>query len=134
VLPKKTNNKHMKKNIFLSAIIISCLLLSCTGTDNESAVKNALGTWEYTVPEAPYEYQNGVVTFEMLDGKLTGYFVIQEKKMELQNIIATKDHVNFQMNLEGENISFDLKMKKKSFSGTVSYSEGKLDIFGKRKS
>lgn len=123
----------MKKNIYTSAVVILCLLMSCNGIDKESGVKNLLGIWEYSVPDAPYGYQEGTVTFEKVKGKLSGYLMINDYKTELEDIVVEKDNVTFNLNMEGENISFDLTINKKSFSGIVSYSAGELDVIGKMK-
>lgn len=120
----------MKKIILTSAMILSVVLLSSFAVDNS---KNVIGTWEYSVPDAPYEYQEGQLIIEEMDGKLTGYTMMDGYKTDIEDVVAKKNNVTFYLYVESEKVSFDLDFEKKSFAGTVSYSEGELGISGKKK-
>jgi hypothetical protein len=39
---------------------------------------NPVGKWDYSVPEAPYEYSKGKAEFKMQDGKLMMVMIINE--------------------------------------------------------
>jgi hypothetical protein len=124
----------MKNIIFKgSAILILFVLTSYTVTDFAFKTKNLVGTWEYAVPDAPYEYQKGEIVFLKKEGELTGFFLVEGLKAPLRNLKSQKSKVNFEAYIQGVTIIFDLTFKKKSFEGTVSYSEGTLDISGNKK-
>lgn len=124
----------MKKNVYISTIIVSFVLMGFA--KKETHLLNNLdliGTWEYFVPDTAYEYQEGLIIFEYVDGKLSGYIMVGENKTDIEDIIVKDKNVTFNLFLEGEEISLKLEFKDNTFSGVVSYSEGELDISGKRK-
>jgi hypothetical protein len=124
----------MKKLFFkVSAILILFVLTSYTATENVVKTKNIVGTWEYTVPDAPSQYQKGAIIFEAKEGELTGYFLIDGFKAQLRNLKSLKRNVTFEAYIQGVTVSFDLTFKKKSFLGSATYSEGTLDISGRKK-
>ena len=124
----------MKNLIFKgSAILILFVLTSYTATEDVIKTKNIIGTWEYSVPDAPYQYQKGTIIFEDKEGELTGYFLIDGFKAQLRNLKSLKRNVTFEAYIQGTTVSFDLTFKKKSFLGSATYSEGTLDISGHKK-
>ena len=124
----------MKNLIFKgSAILILFVLTSYTTTEDVIKTKNIIGTWEYSVPDAPYQYQKGTIIFEDKEGDLTGYFLIDGFKAQLRNLKSLKRNVTFEAYIQGTTVSFDLTFKKKSFLGSATYSEGTLDISGHKK-
>ncbi len=124
----------MKKLFFkVSAILILFVLTSYTATENVVKTKNIVGTWEYTVPDAPSQYQKGAIIFEAKEEELTGYFLIDGFKAQLRNLKSLKRNVTFEAYIQGVTVSFDLTFKKKSFLGSATYSEGTLDISGRKK-
>jgi hypothetical protein len=124
----------MKNLIYkTSAILLLFVLTSYTVADYAFKTKNLIGTWEYAVPDAPYQYQKGDIIFESKDGELNGYFLIDGFKAPLRNLKSQKSKVTFEAYIEGVTVVFDLTFKKKTFLGIVSYSEGRLDISGNKK-
>ena len=124
----------MKNLIFKgSSILILFVLTSYTVTDYAFKTKNLIGAWEYAIPDAPYQYQKGFIIFEKKDGELSGFFSVDGFKAPLQELKSQKSKVTFETYVEGVTVLFDLTFKKKSFVGTVSYSEGTLDISGHKK-
>ena len=116
-----------------TAIVILLFLTSYSLPDDIIKTKKLIGTWEYSVPEAPYQYQKGEIIFEEKEGVLTGYFLIEGFKAQLRNLNSQKSKVTCEAYIQGMTVSFDLTFKKKSFLGTASYSEGILDISGHKK-
>lgn len=125
----------MKKFILSSAIVLSVVLMS-SFTSNEVVDESsiAIGTWNYSVPDAPYEYQEGQLIIEKKDGKLTGYTMLDGYKTDIEDVVAKKNNLTFYLYVETEKVNFNLDFEKKSFTGTVAYSEGELTISGKKKS
>ena len=120
----------MKKIILTSAMILSVVLLLSFAVDDS---KNVIGTWEYSAPDASYEYQKGEFVFEKKGDKLTGYAMLDGYKVTLDDLKSEKNILTFNVYVEGEKVTLDLNFEKKSFSGTASYSEGELEITGKKK-
>ncbi len=121
----------MKKLVVLSIMIISLVSMSFNSTEN--SIKSIEGTWTYFAQDAPYEYQNGEFIFKKEEGKLKGFGMISENKIEFEMVTLKKNKVTFYTYIDGERISFDLEFKDKTFSGMASYSQGELEITGERK-
>ncbi len=124
----------MKNLIFKSSIILSLVLLtSFSVKESTFGIKKIIGVWEYSVPDAPYQYQQGVITFSKNKKEISGFLTIQGTKLNLENIVSKKNNITCDVYLEGETITFNLIFKKKLFSGKVHYSQGSLDITGTKK-
>jgi len=123
------------KNLILkgSLVLTFLVMMSFTGTNVTVGDKLFIGTWEYEAPDAPYEYQEGEIVISKKDGKLVGYASIDGYKIDLEDVKASGDKLVCEAYIEGESIVFELVFKKKSFTGTASYSEGSLPITGKKK-
>lgn len=121
----------MKKFILGGSILLTLLvMMSFTGIESTVSNKNVIGTWEYSAPDAPYEYQEGKIVFEMKENKLTGYASIDGYKIDMDNLEEKKGVVTCEAYIEGESVYFEMMFKKDSFAGKASYSEGSLEISG----
>ena len=119
----------IKSTLFLFAIAMS----SFTSLDDAIDGKKVVGTWAYSVPYAPDGYQNGDLVIEEKEGKLSGYTAMDGYKTTAEKMKLQGDKLTFELYVEGTKVSFDLTFDKKTFAGKVTYSEGILDITGKKK-
>ena len=123
------NSIFLKSTLVLSVIA----MFAFTNSDNAIDAKKVVGTWAYSVPYAPDGYQNGDLIIEEKEGKLSGYTSMDGYKTTVEKMKLEGDKLTFELYVEGTKVSFDLTFKKKTFAGKVSYSEGTLDITGKKK-
>ncbi|MEL4454375.1 hypothetical protein [Lutimonas vermicola] len=125
----------MMKNLALkSLILLSIVVLSSfTMVDSFMGVKKILGEWDYTIPDAPYEYQKGVLVLKKIDGVLAGEMIIGGQGSAMEEIVYQKNNLRAVMNVQGEIVKFDLNFTKKTLEGTVSYSQGALEMKGTKK-
>lgn len=124
----------MKNYLLKSSLILTVLMLvSFTGIDNAKVDKSVLGTWEYTCPDAPYEYQNGDIVLETKEDKLTGYISIDGYKVELENVKGEKTKVTGEAYIEGTSVMLEMNFKKKALTGTAITDEGTLEFTGTKK-
>jgi len=96
-------------------------------------VKKILGEWDYSIPDAPYEYQKGVLVLKKTDGVLSGEMVIGGQGSPMEEIVYEKNNLKAVMNVQGETVRFNINFTKKTLEGTVSYSQGSMDIKGTKK-
>lgn len=122
-------NVALKSLILLSIIVLS----SFTMADSFMGVKKILGEWDYSIPDAPYEYQKGVLVLKRVDGVLSGEMIIGGQGSPMEEIVYEKNNLKAVMNVQGEIVNFDLNFTKKTLEGTVSYSQGSLEIKGTKK-
>ncbi len=122
------------KNLFLKGSLVMILFVTASFSTINKDISDLkmIGSWEYSAPDAPYEYQEGEMHFLMQDDKLVGFVSIDGYKIELENIVVKGDKVTCEVYVEGESVTLELTFKKKTFTGTASYSEGTLDFSGKR--
>ena len=124
----------MKNLILKSTIILSLLVMtSFTAKDSTTSAKKIVGVWEYSVPDAPYEYQTGIMTFSKVKKELSGFISIEGNKMDMEKVVFKKDKLTSEVYIQGETVTFNLTFEKNSFSGTASYSQGDMDITGTKK-
>ena len=125
----------MKQTMTTLGLLLLVALISNFTTTNSTTTnsKKIIGTWEYTVPNAPYEYQEGELTIEEVDGELSGYTMVGDYKTDVEDLVIEDKNVTFTINIEDTEVSFDLDFDKNSFKGTVTYVEGTLTISGTKK-
>ena len=123
------------KNVALrSLILVSIIVLSSfTVVDSFMGVRKILGEWDYSIPDAPYEYQKGVLVLKKVDGVLSGEMIIGGQGSPMEEIVYVKNNLKAVMNVQGEIVNFDLNFTKKTLEGTVSYSQGSMEIKGTKK-
>ncbi len=121
----------MKYAIYTVALFLT-LVVTSGFTSAKIDSDKVVGTWEYLAEDAPYEYSEGNLVFVTKSGKVIGHIVIDGYKIDMENVELKKGGVSFEVYVEGESIAIDLKITKKSFKGTASFSEGILDIEGKK--
>ncbi len=122
-------NVALKSLILLSIVVLS----SFTMVDSFMGVKKILGEWDYSIPDAPYEYQKGVLVLKKIDGVLSGEMIMGGQGSPMEEIVYKKNNLKAVMNVQGEIVNFDLNFTKKTLEGTVSYSQGTLEMKGTKK-
>ncbi len=123
----------MKSLVVKNGIVLGLFLMLVIGNAfaTEKA-KNAVGTWAYEAPTAPYEYAKGKLIFTEKGDKMEGKIKIGEEEIAMRNIKADGENVSFGAYVEGEYVSIKIAIKKNEFSGTANSSEGAIKVTGKK--
>jgi hypothetical protein len=115
--------------------ILMLVMLAASFTAVQAQKKvNPVGTWSYEAPYAPYEYSEGEVVVSKegkdykVEIKLGEYYSIKASSVEYNDNV-----LSYKLYVEGESVSIKTTMGKEEFKGTASYSEGTIDITGKKK-
>ncbi len=125
----------MKNLIVLSTLVLTFVLMSgFSGIESTKKNKKLIGTWDYEALDAPYQYQKGKIIFTEENDRLIGYVMINDYKIDLEDILVVKKNVTFKIDVEGETVTFNLNYKKKAMEGTATYSGGSLEITGTKTS
>jgi len=122
----------MKNSVLKYGIVMGLFLVISAGVAMAASPKDVVGTWSYEAPYAPYEYSSGKLVFTEKDGKLVGVIKIGEYEIDAKNVKLETENLTFGTYVEGEYVSLKLVLKKDTFSGTASYSEGTIDVTGKK--
>ena len=123
----------MKNQVVKSGVVLGLFLALVVGSVFAAgSIKDVVGTWTYEAPYAPYEYSTGKLIFNENADKLEGKIKIGEYEIEMRNVKMEGETVSFGAYVEGEYVSLKINVKKGEFTGTASYSEGSIDVTGKK--
>lgn len=97
---------HMKK--ILTALI--CFVFSLTvSAQSKTDVKNILGEWTYSAPDAPYGYENGKVNLAQEKGKLLAKVNIQGNILIVKDFTITENMYKATFFLDGAYVCLTFK-------------------------
>ncbi|MCG8309011.1 MAG: hypothetical protein MI975_16565 [Cytophagales bacterium] len=123
----------MKSLVVKNGIALGLFLALVVGNAFAAGkAKDLIGTWNYEAPYAPYEYSTGKLIFTENGDKVEGKIKIGEYEIDMRNVKVEGDKVTFGAYVEGEYIKVDATVKKNSLTGTVSYSEGTMEVTGEK--
>ena len=114
-------------------MLLALIIMSFGESELDYRIKNFVGVWEYEVPNAPYGYQNGVLTLTKEKRTLKGSIGVGSYSSELEEIETKKNELNCFVRVEGEKVQLKLVFDKNSFEGKALSSQGSMDMTGKRK-
>ncbi len=124
----------MKKNLLwigMSMIIV----MSLASFINAPKDVDPTGTWTFSVPDAPYDYQSGEIVFAKVKKAYKIKIIFNEYfKIDATNVKYEKNTLSFRANIDNETIyikgTFD---KKTGFKGKAMTSMGDMPMTAKRK-
>ncbi|MDD4777490.1 MAG: hypothetical protein PHV53_04280 [Fermentimonas sp.] len=117
--------------------ILIVLMFTCLSSVfinvNAQNPKSILGEWKYSVNQAPYGYDRGVISFKEVEKKLTGDVTFDSGyKVNLQSVAFKNDTLKAGVNVEGEYVTILSHVKGKKIEGTVDTSMGKMNLTAER--
>jgi len=90
--------------------------------------KGILGTWIYTVEEAPFGFQTGRVIFYEEHDSVKAKLKVYGIPIETDNLEIDSTKVSFTTQVEHEQVSIKLEMGEEALIGLVHASEGTMPI------
>lgn len=119
----------MKSLVVKNGIVLGLFLALVVGNAFAAEkAKDVVGTWNYEAPYAPYEYSTGKLIFTESGDKVEGKIKIGEYEIEMRNVKIEGEKISFGAYVEGEYVKIDATIKKSALTGTVSYSEGSMEV------
>ncbi|PCE66012.1 hypothetical protein [Sediminicola luteus] len=97
------------------------------------ASKGVLGTWKYTSPNAPYEYNTGEIAISQADGEYKVVISIDGGSMEGTHVKVEGNTITFSVWVEGSSIPVELTANGDKMEGFSQTPEGDLKIKCTRK-
>lgn len=96
---------------------------------NAQSSKTIIGDWKYSVPEAPYGYEKGVIALVEKDKALSGDLVFDSGyKVKLSNVTLKADTLRLGVYVDSEYVTVVSKVKGNKMEGTVDSSQGKMTL------
>ena len=119
----------MKSLLVKNGIVLGLFLALVVGNAFAAGkAKDFVGTWNYEAPYAPYEYSSGKLIFTETGDKVEGKIKIGEYEIDMRNVKVDGEKIEFGAYVEGEYIKCTATVKKNALTGTVSYSEGSMEV------
>ena len=88
-----------------------------------------LGEWKYSVPEAPYGYEKGIISLVEVDKKLSGELKFDSGyKVKLSSVSLKSDTLRLTAYVESEYVSAVSKVKGNEMEGKVDTSMGVMRL------
>ena len=123
----------MKSLIIKNGIVLGLIFMIALGNAFAAEInKDLIGTWKYKAPSAPYEYSAGKIIFSESGDKIEGKLQIGSNQIDLRNVTVESNEVSCGVYVEDEYVKLKMTLKKNTFAGTASYSEGTLEVSGEK--
>jgi hypothetical protein len=111
----------MKTQLTKATAIFSFLLLTMAvyaGAMDANSDK-LKGNWSYSLPDAPYGYQDGSIEFKETDGKLTAVARVGTASYTIKEIKKEGDTYHCSLLVDGSEVKVSIKPDKEELTGTV---------------
>ncbi|MGV8091554.1 MAG: hypothetical protein AB2L24_06765 [Mangrovibacterium sp.] len=118
------------KNLVMFVLLFFGVVSWVNGNSTTTTVKEGLkGTWEFKVPEAPYEYNAGKIIFGEVDGKPTVTVKLKSgTEIKAQDVKLENDSISFGVMIEYELVKVTGKLAENKITGKASSSQGIMNI------
>ncbi len=113
-------------------IIPVVFLLMIGITEGWAQEKNWVGTWQYSAPQADYQYQKGNIAFTMEGKELKAFVEVNGQKIQARQLEVSGNQASFNIYIEGESIKVSLQKEDNELTGNAAYSGGKVTLNGKK--
>lgn len=129
--------------ILTSVLFVANLSAKEIGTSNHwahtssmwSVLSNAndpIGYWNYSAPNAPYEYSKGVMVISKVEGAYNVVVHVNGGSIIGEDVKVNGNEIKFKVYIEGDTVSVTLTVDNDTISGNSVSSQGSLAIEGKR--
>ena len=123
----------MKQSIISGiARLIFLLIMTFSFTTVSGKGQDVVGTWDYSAPNAPYEYSKGQLIISRVEDELKGIVNIDGYEIKLDSLKFEDNILSFTLFVEGDYVAVKLTIQVDSFEGKASTSQGLLDVTGVR--
>lgn len=117
----------MKQNI-IKAICLSLCMLFSFSLSAQNAKPNPsrfVGDWSFSVPDAPYGYQDGTGVMKLTEGKLTAEFKLAGSTLKVNTFKELEDGYSCTVYVDGYPVDVVLKWKQDVLTGSADF-DGEL--------
>jgi hypothetical protein len=108
--------------------MIVAVLLFCGFVVQAQTSSNPVGKWDYTIPEAPYEYSKGKAEFKMQDNKLMMTLILDQNTGTPFEVTKKDNSYICRMSFEGFIMTFTLNPDGDNLKGIISSDQWDVSI------
>lgn len=127
--------KNIKKLGWVGIFFFLCSTLSSHAMNSfpSSFVANDLvGEWNYTVPNAPYEYSKGVMIISKVEEAFAVTIQVNGSTLQGEEVVVNGNEISFKVSIEGAPIDVTLSAEGDKIFGQSVSPEGTLEIEGSK--
>lgn len=95
-------------------MVFICSLFFCVALQAQNKNDLLVNSWEFSAPDAPYGYQDGLITIKEVEGKLTGEVKIQHSTVAIKEIKKVNDKYTCSLYIDGQGVDVSMKPKNKN--------------------
>ncbi|MBR8535882.1 hypothetical protein KDU71_09970 [Carboxylicivirga sediminis] len=113
--------------IFVSLVLVSTMNLKAEGIEKE-----VIGSWEFDVEHAPYEYQVGKAVFFNDSNEIKVKLVFEYEDVNGFALKIEGNKVSFKVEVQYEEVEVQLELKNGQLAGNAVTPEGDIPITMKK--
>lgn len=116
------NNKtpiEMKTQIANIFAWLLCLTIGLTAHAQDKKEDKLKGAWNYSLPDAPYEYQSGTIEFKEAGGKQTAVVNIQGNIITINDLKKDGDKYTCNLTVDGSDVKVVFNPGAEKITGMV---------------
>ena len=120
----------MKTQVMKATFMICCMLFNVTifaqnSSESQSELK---GNWVYSAPDAPYGYQDGIIEFKNVDGKLTATVKINGSSYTIKTVSKNENQYTGSLYVDGNDVDITLIPDANKITGTAVVSGWEIPV------
>jgi len=115
------------KNSMIRGMLAACMLLFGFIVQAQTS-SNPVGKWDYSVPEAPYEYSKGKAEFKMQDEKLVMVMTINDFVGDPMEVTKKENAYVCEFAVEGFSMTITLNPDGDNLKGFISSDQWDVSI------
>jgi len=126
------------KFLVIAAVLVGTTTVVANSSSEELktsimiSAEEVTGAWEYTVENVPYEYSKGVLMISKENKAYKIKIQLDGGAMDAENVKVVDNNITFTVNVEGSQVTVNLKVSGDKISGESSSYDGNFAIEGKR--
>lgn len=99
--------------------LLVCMVLCVSAYAQTKTVSKLKGIWNYSLPDAPYGYQEGTIEFKDSGEKQTAVVKIQSRSIAINEIKKDGDKYTCSLFVDGSDVDVSFKPGDNKITGTV---------------
>jgi len=117
------------KKFFVFTLLFAAFIVITSNAAVSSDNNDVVGEWKYEVPNAPYGYQQGVISFTEENNELSGEVKFSDGyKVKLKEVRYEEGKLMLGLYIDYEYITVKADVEEGAMKGNVNTSEGKMNF------
>lgn len=108
------------KTLLINLVVMFLCMACCLPLMAQDKAKSKLkGLWNYSLPDAPYEYQKGTIEFSKAEGVLSAEVKFDDRSVTIKEIKKDGEKYTCSLFVDGTDVKVTFKPEVEKITGTV---------------